>query len=90
MKQRKRNADAYSAQNPFPAHICKPRRDASRSQRAVQRNKTNWALAALYHGSASLPLLLLTRISIKTCGAVRLVRRLALENQLCQPFSKTQ
>lgn len=35
---------------------------------------------ALYHGSDLLLLFLLTRISLQTCGAVGLARRLALEN----------
>lgn len=49
MKQHKRNADAHSAQNSFPAHICKPRSVASLSQRAVQRNKTQLGV----HGTLS-------------------------------------
>lgn len=40
---------------------------------------------ALYHGAGLLPLFLLTRVSLKTCGAVKLALCLALENQLCQP-----
>lgn len=49
MKQHKWNANAHSAQNPFPAYICKPRFDACRSQRAVQRNKTQLGV----HGTPS-------------------------------------
>lgn len=58
MKQHKRNADAHSAQNPFPAHICKPRFDASRSQRAVQRNKTQFGVRGTQSRSGFAPAIL--------------------------------
>lgn len=44
---------------------------------------------ALYNGSDLLPLFLLARFSLKTCGAVKLALPLALENQLCQPVFHT-